>query len=270
MSSKYFLKGSYPSSSQRTRRAAYRSNLALRRYRQMQTRRLAASKNTGSALAMVNKRTGGYEDMENKFVDYEVSDKTISTTWAGSEIDPTTPSSISTAAQGDGENQRDGRVYYINSVHVNGVVEAPAQEDINGAYSDTEVRILLVWDTQTNAAQAQGEEVMSEASTADSYNSFRNLQNSKRFVVLKDKRLKLILSRAENSTDSGSLNVNGVTSKFSMNKKFKKPIKVRCTGTTATVASISDNSLHLYCVSTPSGLATAPVISYISRCRFSG
>ena len=114
-----------------------------------------------NAVKLANMRAGGYEGMENKFVDYNFPGTgNISATWAGSEVDPATANSISVVAQGDGESERDGRVYYINSVHINGYVAKTQSEVATDPVPDALVRLVLVWDTQTNGAQLNGEDVM--------------------------------------------------------------------------------------------------------------
>lgn len=268
-SRKYFLKSTTPSYGRRT---VYKSSLALRRDRYRAMRQAAARKaNTGSALAMVNKRTGGYEDMENKFIDGEREESNISASWAGSELDPFTPVNslaLSAVAQGDGESQRDGRVYYINSCHLKGYLSRDPVAGGAAPSADMLVRLVLYWDTQTNSAQSQGEEVMLPVGGGDDIQSFRNLQNSKRFIVLKDKTYRVPASMANvGDSTTATFSQGKILIPFSMNKKFKKPIKVRCTGTTQNVSSISDNSLHLIGVcSTGNGAQ----ISYVSRVRFSG
>ncbi len=216
--------------------------------------------------ASANVRTGGFMGLERKFKDYEVSADSFTTVWAGGEMDDGTALSLSAVAQGDGEDQRDGRVYTIHSVHIRGYVELSSLEDSVSPINDVIARIALVWDTQTNGAQLNAEDVYLTTSAGKDVNSFRNLQESKRFIVLKEKTMTL---KAYGQTNAGAQNLytNGaVRIHFKINKAFKNGIKVRCKGTTATVASISDNSLHL--IGTAN--ATTVVLNYESRIRFTG
>ena len=216
---------------------------------------------------MVNKRTGGYEDLENKFVDYNVAGDAFSTQWAGGEMEDGTALSLSAVAQGDGESQRDGRVYYINSVHIKGFINIDVAEAQTAPGADSLARIALVWDTQTNGAQLNAEDVFLTIGAGEDVNSFRNLRYSKRFIVLKDKMLRLPTSTAQLNEGSANAFANArVRIPFAINKKFKKPIKVRCSGTTAAVSSITDNSLHLIGTST----LASTTLTYQSRCRFQG
>ncbi len=221
------------------------------------------------ALAIENKRkisimeavNGG----ENKFVDYNVADKAFTTGWTGGEMDNATALALSAVAQGDTGSSRDGRVYYINSIHVRGFIHLPAAESQTGPQPDVLARLALVWDTQTNNGQLNAEDVYVTVGAGEDVNSFRNLKFSKRFIVLKDKEMRVY----RNQTNEGAANLfaaNVVQIPFNFNKKFSKPIKVRASTTAATVAAITDNSLHLIGTST----STALLLTYESRCRFSG
>lgn len=211
-----------------------------------------------------NIRTGGFLGIENKFVDYEVTATAISATVAGSERDPT-PGCLSAVAQGDGENQRDGRRYKMNSIHVRGEVLLPADAS-SGLNAQQSVRLALVIDTQSNAAQMAAETCFAETTTAgQSYQAFRNLQYSGRYVVLCDEFIELKpLAAAGNGTTNDTAACKQV---FRLN--FKIPEKyavVDTTGTTANINVITDNSIHLLCWGTTNGIT----ISYESRLRFVG
>lgn len=216
-----------------------------------------------------NRRTGGYVGLEKKFKDYDLLAQATSPTWAGSELDPTGIGCLSAVAQGDGESERDGRVYQIHSLHIKGWIETQAVESDTNPMDDFMTRLVLVQDTQTNGAQLNGEDVIDTVSSVYDINGFRNLQYSTRFKVLKDKMLRTTGANTAMNEGAPNLFSNGsVRIPFSFNKRFKKPITVRCSSTTATVAAVTDNSLHLIGV-TRSG-TTVPTISYRSRIRFTG
>ncbi len=212
-------------------------------------------------------RTGGFMGLEKKFVDYNVASDAFTTVWAGGEMEDGTALSLSAVAQGDGESQRDGRVYHIHSVHINGFLERAAQESVAAPVGDVLARLALVWDTQTNGAQLNAEDVFLTIGAGEDVNSWRNLQFSKRFIVLKDKKIRIPVGMA--NLNEGAVNLFANTAlkiPFKINKTFKTPIKVRCSGTTAVVAAITDNSLHLIGTATNSNGA----LTYQSRVRFTG
>jgi len=210
-----------------------------------------------------NARAGGFQDIENKFIDYELSNTAFSATW--STMEDSTADCISGVATGDTESSRDGRVMWINSVHVRGQALIAASEAQAAPLNTLNGVAMLILDTQTNSAQLTGTQVMDEGQTTDVY-SFRNLQNTSRFKVLATQRFNLLPSLVnEGAVDSFA---SGKVSSpiFEWNVKFKKPVKVIHDGATATIASITDNSLHVIGVADSASL----LLSYQSRVRFSG
>lgn len=216
-------------------------------------------------VRLQNTRTEGFMGIENKFVDYNVQGQATSTGWAGGELDPATALCISVVAQGDGENQRDGRMYNINSWYIKGFLSTSASEAQAGPQQMVLVRIVVVLDTQTNGAQLNAEDVFTPVAAGVDVCSVRNLQFSKRFRVLKDRTMKL----NPNIVNEGAVNAfaAGASSvPFKMGGRFKTPLKVRCSGTTAAIASVTDNSIHVIGVSN----SATGLLTYISRCRFTG
>ncbi len=212
----------------------------------------------------MNLRTGGFLGLEMKFADIETDNDAFATTWA--TMEDATNDSISGVAQGDGESQRDGRIYNIHSVHIRCVAHVAASESVVNPQSTFRGRICLVWDTQTNGAQLTATDVMDGGLTDDTL-AWRNLQHTKRFKVLWDKDFTII---PYGQTNEGGVNLfaNGsYTSRiFKYNKVFSKPIKVICQATTAVIAAISDNSLHIIGVAN----SAAVLLNMQVRIRFTG
>ncbi len=214
-------------------------------------------------MQIANLRIGGFLGIENKFIDHELGVTTLSGTWAGGELDEGTALSRSAIAQGDGESNRDGRKANLLSVHVKGFLRIISQEAAANPVFGGIVRLILVMDKQTNGAQLNAEDVVTV--TTQDINAWRNLQNSQRFRILKDQRIEMPV------TNMSTFQVNDFSTSqqempFEFHVVFKKPIVVNHTGTTAVVASIADNSLHLI------GISTLGIhqISYVSRVRFRG
>ncbi len=189
-----------------------------------------------------NIRTGGFLGIEMKFADTETDTDAFATTWA--PMEDGTNNSVSGVAIGNGESQRIGRKYSIHSVHLKFRVFVVAQESQNNPIPDLFGRVCLVLDTQTNGAQLTASEVFDEGQTENEL-AFRNLQHTKRFRVLMDKKFYL---RVDNINE-GAANLFAINEQssplFNFNKRFSKPINVICDGTDALIASISDNSLHV-------------------------
>jgi len=83
------------------------------------------------ARAMLNRRTAGFLGIEKKFYDTGLTSAALTapTDATGGEHDPSSTSMISTPAQGDSEQNRDGKRIVIKSVQITGVVRCASQTD---------------------------------------------------------------------------------------------------------------------------------------------
>lgn len=226
---------------------------------------VVAALNRLPASALGNFRIGGFRNIENKFLDSELTATATATTWAS--LNPTgtgCTDSISVPAQGTGESDRDGRQYTINSIHVRGRLSLAAAEAQAAPLGDEIGRVIIYWDTQTNSTEATATEIMDGGLTED-WLAFRNLQNSKRFIVLYDKTIRLRPALV-NEGAADAFAAGPVTIPWKFNKSFKKGIQVTCDNTTANVSSVSDNNIGVAAVSTSANV----LISYQARIRFSG
>ena len=230
-----------------------------------------ASGRTARRVSALNARTAGYLGMELKFIDYDFTGTVVST-MTGAETDPSGVGCINVSAQGDGESNHDGRSYVCKSYVIKGLLTLSRQQDQADAVSGTSVRVILLWDKQTNGAQFNAEDVL-EVPAGSIVNSFPNLQFRERFVILRDRTFFLHYTIA--GTDgTNTISIGGEQHGF--NWKGNCPntasggtgMRVIATGTTAVVASVGDHSLHMMAVNAATG---APVtLSYNSRIRFTG
>lgn len=213
-----------------------------------------------------NARTGGFLGIEKKFVDYEYGPTAISATWAGAEADPTTALCLNVNAQGDGQNQHEGRQYKCTRLQMRGAVHRDATATQTIISDGWVVRIIVVLDTQTNGAQLNAEDVMVEETAATlAPLHFRNLQYAKRFRVLKDFMFKMDPGNAVNNAAATTVSVAGISHIFKLNIPLNFP-PVNSVGTTAAIASVQDYSIHVIACATLTGLE----LSYSSRVRFYG
>lgn len=238
---------------------------AQRRSRPNKRVRTAGQSIAGTNIVMYkqpaarNYRTGGFLDLETKYIDTNYDANAFATSWA--TMEDATADAISCVAQGDGESNRDGRVYTIKSIHVRGFMYLTTSEAATDPQAGAVCRIALVWDKQTNGAQLTPADVFNNGT--NSCNQFRDLQYVRRFKVLKDITRTII----PDNMNEAALNSFAFGTKqvpFQMHVKFPKGIKVRCSTTTATIAAVVDNSLHIIGVST----TTSAFLSYTSRLRF--
>ncbi len=222
-------------------------------------RRLAKAKKaqTRAGYATVARTRGVYARGEMKYYDTELTDTVInaSADWTATEFNPDVPNATSTLvapAVGSAINQRIGREVKLYKLNINYTIHCPQQTGITSADAGCQVRIMVVQDMQTNAAQAQGEDIMQQPVTANSRHpplSFMSLKNLGRFKVLKDKNV--ILQNPNSAATSTTANnaQMGLVHVGKMHFTFKTPISVRFNATNTAngaIADIVDNSFCVY------------------------
>lgn len=224
-------------------------------------------------------RTGGFLGQEKKFLDCAWNGVAInaSSNGSGGEIQPSTgcTAALSIPAQGDGEQQRDGRKYTIKSVFASGQISTTALSDQNDASEQEGIFLALVLDMQANAATIVSENVYinpSSVTKAMMPMPLRNLANTGRFRILDSVYIPPGGVYSINDTDdvatgasSGSVS-NMVAPTFKLS--WTGSIDCNSVGTTADVASASDNAIHLIGYCGTNGLT--PLVNGKCRVRFYG
>lgn len=218
-----------------------------------------------------NIRTAGFLGIERKFLDVYASDVAIvaPTDCAGGEVQPEggCTGCISAPAQGDGEQQRDGRKITIKSAFVNVTVRGAVRADQNDVLAAPQVFVALVLDTQANGATVVSEQVFTNPNDTAYVNTYplRNLQYSSRYRVLDHKTMNMGPCYAINdAAATGSMVCSENTCVLSWNGD----LNVTFTNTTADVATVADNAMHIIAFATTTNFQ--PVLSYNSRIRFVG
>lgn len=181
----------------------------------------------------------------------------VSTTWASTVADPTTFNCLFAPVIGSAINQRIGREVKVMKIKIRGQITSDAQTLQSAGDNGNQVRLMLVQDTQTNAAQMTGTQLMEGVSSSTrTINAFQSLANFGRFRVLKDKSI--ILSNANLANDTGSTGgiiQSGLKRHFKINYTFQKPVSVHFNATNGgSVADIVDNSFHIVCASDNTGM----------------
>lgn len=216
-----------------------------------------------------NFRTGGYLGIENKFYDtaFETTALTdfVGASAAGLECDPATVLCISAPAQGDGEQNRDGRRIVITGYTVQGVIS----QESGGTIERPEiVCVALVLDTQTNGAQLNSEDVYGLPSgvTSEILGACpqRDMQHSARFKVLGFKKVRMWNDGSSNT--AGTQYMGGAAHAFTFAKKCNIPVQF--TSTTAGVSNVVDNSLHIIAWANSDNASSK--LTYSARIRFRG
>lgn len=222
------------------------------------------TKKPRKGYSTVPRSRGVYAQGEMKYFDNNASTAIpASTDWTGTELDPTATGTLFVPVLGTGISNRIGKMVKVHTIRIKGVLTCSAQQNQTAGDSSSIARILVVRDQQTNATQAQGEEIMSSRGTAVLNTcSFQNIDNFSRFKVERD--MTFILDNVNMSYDGTNIESSGLATKFKCNLKFNPPIEVRFNSTNGgTIADIVDNSWHVIATTNSSDLATA--LSYVSR-----
>jgi len=231
-----------------------------------------------AARAVANAVTMGFMGIEKKFLDTAVLAATVGTNAAltGGEYDPSATSGpgggsggcvgcLSCPAQGDTEQSRDGKRIVIDSLILKGFLSS-AESASEAAEGPTKVFMAVVLDTQTNGAQLNSEDVFKSFGAAGYLNStpLKNLLFGSRFRILKSQSYDLTPMGV---AAAGALAHNAVRRDFDWYIPFKGGLPVNLNaGTTADVANVIDNSIHVVAFATASGVS----IAYNARIRFQG
>lgn len=219
------------------------------------------------AMEVLNTRTAGFAGIEKKFFDTSAISQVPSVAGdaTGGEIDPATLLCLNCPAQGDGPSNRDGREITMDSLIVSGACTVSPDALPNTLPT---VTVYIYLDTQTNAAQAQTENVWTNPSGNAQTNSglLRNLEYAKRFTVLK----KLVFRPADFVDAQGDETTGtGASCGFSEYINLKGMRVTFIAGqTNSVIGAIADNSIHVAAFTTNSSFQ--PQVHYNSRLRFRG
>ncbi len=215
----------------------------------------------------VARTRGVYATGENKYFDTTkaATSLTASADWTGTEFDPATFLTLFVPVKGSAINERIGRMVKVKKVKVVGMISIAAQANQTVPDSACVVRLALVQDMQTNAAQMQGEQVFAAPGSASALNavgSFQSLANFGRFRVLKD--IKFTLQDPNISWDGTNMEQQGQARPFKLTYNFKTPQVVHFNATNGgTIADIVDHSWHV--VANCSSAELLPAIVYEAR-----
>lgn len=219
---------------------------------------------------LANAVTAGFLGIEKKFLDTAKTESaiTVAAALTGGEYDPSTGCTgcLSCPAQGDTEQSRDGKRVVIDSLILKGFINnnATATSAVEIA---TKVFLAVVLDTQSNGAQLNSEDVFKNLSAADilNCNPTKNLLFGSRFRILKSQVYDVTPPGA--FAASATYAANGIRRDFDWYIPFKGGLPVNLNaGTTADVANVIDNSIHVVAFSTLAGAS----IGYNARIRFQG
>jgi len=215
--------------------------------------------------------TMGFLRIERKFYDNGIAATNIAspTDASGGEMDPSS-GTIGTPAVGDGEQNRDGKQLAWLYLDLNGIINIPSQEDVANPPGAVSVYLAVILDTQTNGAQLNSEDVFKNTagSALMAACPLKNLLFGPRFRILKAKTFQFNFVQTSVEGD----NLHSTTGQQTIFRWYipLRGLKVNHNaGTTASIANVIDNSLHVIAYSSNS-VSQAPTLSYNSRVRFVG
>ncbi len=215
------------------------------------------------------RRRAPVRGMELKFYDTTLVDSNIATSTDGSGIeeDPSATIVLNSVTQGDGEQQRDGRKMIMKSIFVSGLCSVGPQNDQTVGEVPPDIAIWLVLDKQTNGATIVSENVFTNKSAdiLGSTSMMRNLLFTSRYKILD--KVSFTMQSPPQSGDSTNFDVQGMVVKWKLSANLNN-LGVLFTGTTESVANITDNSLHI--LATCTSVTFSPTITYNGRLRFIG
>lgn len=225
---------------------------------------------TRGATTFVVARTPGVKGVtETKYFDFEKAATAITaptTDWTGTEMDPTTMNCLFAPTQGNNYNNREGRRVTIKKLRMNCFINSATQADQTTLDAPNYIRVILYLDKQTNAAQAQGEDLMASGPTgALPFAMFQNPANFGRFKVLKEKRF--TMQNPNFVWDGTNIEQNGLIKMFKLKYAWKKGLTINFNNTNGgTVADIVDNSLHVIAITNNIGFGAS--LGYKGRITF--
>lgn len=167
--------------------------------------------------------------------------------------------SLNLIPQGTTKNSRIGNKCTVVNLNIHGQLTLLTQA-ADSVVGD-KVRFIVFIDKQANgavpASVADILQTMPGATT--DVNSFRNLDNVERFIILKDKTYTL-----NQSTQSGALGSNVVVREIKMNKKCAVPLEF--SSTTGAITEIRSNNIMWMAISLGNNTTN---IALTSRVKFS-
>lgn len=167
---------------------------------------------------------------ELKYLDTQVDDATVS-----GPSGTIAASTVLAIAQGDTETDRRGRRVFLVKLAWEYDIQLPPTATA-GSTSDL-VRVILYLDQQANGSAAAVTDILED----DDYQSFNNLANSRRFVILHDKRWTLSATGGTGASASEAL----------VHQVIYVPlgIHVDYTGTTGAIGEIAVNNIGVLLLS---------------------
>ncbi len=197
--------------------------------------------NGGPKRTYKRKRTNGYTKpvligAEIKFHDIDIDDTDVSNTG-------TIQAALLTIPEGNREEQRIGRKLVIKKILWRYNILLPTTA--TAAETSDIVRVMLIQDKQANGAQPA---VLDILETAD-YQSFRQLANSQRFIILHDKTHVLNCGAGSGRGSTDTLSYGETERQGTFYKDCNIPIEYDNSASSGVITSIRSNNITCLLIS---------------------
>lgn len=165
-----------------------------------------------------------------------------------------TSSTICGIVQGTGESQRIGRKCTITAMHfrLNFEFLVGGETDMTEANTAHEtIRYMVIWDKQCNSETMVATDVLQSTNptpVAPVYNDFRNLANSKRFRMLRDRTIAFNTTAISAFNGSTELSQR-VIKDYQINFSLKVFIPIEFDSTTGNIDEIVSNNIAFFLMS---------------------
>lgn len=235
-----------------------RTSTKKKNYNRYNARKMRAGYNRTGGLYRLGRRSG----TEYKFFDTFVAPDAI-----GSEGEIL--QSFNLIPQTTAANGRIGREVMVRSIDVTLTMEAAAASTI-----DNLIRVVLYLDKQSNGAAAEVAQILNLSNDIPPLVAHPNLENSQRFVILKDSLFVVPVRAAQRTrgttvddvvTTNNTANIQGSTIRR-MKKRLSLPITF--SDGAVSMTSVKTNNLGLLLVSTDGGVE-ATTVGISGRIRYS-
>jgi len=189
-------------------------------------------------------------EIEEKFLDIPIVGVNLSgsSDASGGELQPTgvVTGCLSAPAQGDGASDRDGKKIIIHRCCVNGLVSIAPQSAQSTCDYIPYIFLALIQDKQTNSATVVSEQVFSNPSgNAQCAEPFINKSYESRYNVLDKTILKIPVPAVNGDVAAANVIQSGMQLPFNLEWIGSMMVNFKTGTTTADVANVTDNSIHL-------------------------
>lgn len=174
---------------------------------------------------------------ELKFLDGSISQTPVAIT--GNIMNTGT---LNVIAQGTGESERIGRKVTLTNIAIRYRWRLPEQDAVADPAQGDTIRLIMYLDKQANGATAAVTDILETAH----WQSFNNLANSNRFVILMDKEHTLDYNSLA-SDGAGVISSSNARQNYTFYKKCNVPLEF--SGTNGTIAEIRSNNIGMLLVS---------------------